>query len=348
MQKRFTSLSLFILFHSVPWTSGQNLCPDPDDILPCICIPIASLGSAEVECDDATSSDDIYFAFNDATWPVKNLTKFSLMYNDDVRVLPGGVFGDTTFDTINLAVTSVSRVDPAALLASKDRLLSLVIDGSPLREFPWEILPQLANLKKLDLRDIGLTTLPLLQSDSLEEFSVSSNEIDHLEAGWSLPNLRRLYLSSNPIRDVPAGFLSDFVKLEIFSCADCDLGPTLSTKSLEFHSESMQDIHLSWNSFSNMEVDAITGLQPDTVLYVSYNDIRELTEESFRPMLKILSLGDGFIFLGSNPVECDCSMAWVVLNPDFLASVNGYCMDGTEFKDLDPNVFEDCVGNDDP
>ncbi|CAG0890033.1 unnamed protein product [Darwinula stevensoni] len=105
-------------------------------------------------------------------------------------------------------------------------------------------------------------------------------------------------MSSNSIPEFPVGFFSDMGSLELLACTGCALGPTLSSKTFEFRNGAIRDIHLSWNSLSTLEVDAITGLQPNTVLYVSYNDIRELTEESFRPMLKILSLGDGYIFLG--------------------------------------------------
>ncbi|CAG0903540.1 unnamed protein product [Darwinula stevensoni] len=42
-------------------------------------------------------------------------------------------------------------------------------------------------------------------------------------------------------------------------------------------------------------------------------------------------------------------MAWVVLNPDFLADVNGHCTDGTDFQDLDPSIFQDfCIRRDPP
>ena len=50
-----------------------------------------------------------------------------------------------------------------------------------------------------------------------------------------------------------------------------------------------------------------------------------------------------FIFISwnaENPIHCVCSMAWLVLNPDFLASVSGQCQNGPNFEELDPSVFE--------
>lgn len=44
-----------------------------------------------------------------------------------------------------------------------------------------------------------------------------------------------------------------------------------------------------------------------------------------------------------NPVVCDCSMAWIVLNQAYLVKVVGFCSDGTNFLNLDPANFQDCV-----
>ena len=118
---------------------------------------------------------------------------------------------------------------------------------------------------------------------------------------------------------------------------------------------------------------SISGFLPSTVINLDFNDIRELTEDSFRPLLEVLSQGDGHIFLigeitccnvarcrtshsippvlcvTGNPVMCDCSMAWVAVNPDFLADVQGRCTDGTDFQNLDPNIFLDfCIKRDSP
>ncbi|CAG0896129.1 unnamed protein product [Darwinula stevensoni] len=294
-------------------TSGLNLCPNSTEILPCTCSYFGTEDTVMVDCSEATSSDDIYSAFNDVAWPVQNLKRFLLGGNCHVSVLPEGAFGDISFEEIVVIQTSVASLHPTALLPSKDRLRRLTIEKSFLEELPWEILPQLINLKKLELRSNALNSLPKLQS------------------------------GHNPVLDVPAGFFNDMGKLEEFYCFSCTFGPTLSTKSLEFRSATMKVIHIDSNSISTLDADAITGLQPNTSLYFGNNEIRELTEVSFRPMLEVLSVGTGHISIRDNPVKCDCSIAWVVLNPSFLGSLQGECTDGTNFQDLDPIIFEDCA-----
>ncbi|CAG0893879.1 unnamed protein product [Darwinula stevensoni] len=194
MHEALTSLSLFILLYSVTGTNGQNPCPDPTEILPCICNHNPTEGTVNVDCSAAASSDEIYSAFNDATWPSQNLTTFSLQENLGVKELPRGVFGDNSFEKIHVSRTFVASIHSADLLSSKDRLWRVTIKESSIEEFPWEILPQLTNLKELYLYSNHLTSLPHLQSASLEYFSISKNNVVHVQAGWYLPNLRDLSL----------------------------------------------------------------------------------------------------------------------------------------------------------
>ena len=104
-----------------------------------------------------------------------------------------------------------------------------------------------------------------------------------------------------------------------------------------------------------------------------------MSEESFRPMLDVLSQGDGLLMLDSefetvsryclrwvyaeflrwfihlhlcsfclvhipgNPIQCDCDIAWLVLNRKFLKNISGKCHNGTEFKDLKSDAMKNCL-----
>ncbi|CAG0892992.1 unnamed protein product [Darwinula stevensoni] len=150
--------------------------------------------------------------------------------------------------------------------------------------------------------------------------------------------------SNNNISKVPKGFLMDFEKLESFGWTDCNLGPTLRYGSLEFHSEALRGIYLYGDSISSLEPYAITGLMVDTKIDFRFNEFSELPEVPFRPMIEVLSQEQGYIDMAVNPIECGCSMAWLVRNPAFLRAVHGgQCTDGTFFEDLEPEAFQDCI-----
>ncbi|CAG0902817.1 unnamed protein product [Darwinula stevensoni] len=278
MQEYLTPLSLFIILYSFPGTGGQSPCPDPEAIIPCVCSHNETLATVTVDCSEATSSEEIFSAFNDADWPILNLTSFWLERNDRVEQLPEGVFGDVTFQEIEVSRTSVESIDPEALLPSKDRLERLDINNSKLKEFPFEIIAQFSILTYLSLGANELTSLSSFQSSSLETLGVAGNQLTFF-GNMSLPNLRSFLMS--------------------FSS------------------------HLN--------------------LHLRKNEIAVVNEESFRPILEVISNVTGNIDLTDNPVVCNCTMAWIVLNPAFLTKVTGSCTDGTDFQDLDPIDFQNCV-----
>ncbi|CAG0901740.1 unnamed protein product [Darwinula stevensoni] len=347
MQGLFVLLSLSILLFSASRTRGQSPCPDPEDILPCTCYHNGNI--VNVACLDATSSEQIFSVFNDVNWLFKKLTEFWIMSTEGVRELPEGVFGDVMFQSISVSQNDFVSIHPSVLLSSKDRIQDLFFFETLLEEFPWDTFPQLTNLTEVDVIHNALTTLPSLQSASLGFLSVRSNQIHVIEAAPSLPNLRQLHLDDNPISELPTGFFNDMGKLEEFWCQYCSFGPTLPTGSFQFHSERISHVDLWGNSISTLELDAIAGIQSNTRIVLRENVITELTEASFRPIVEILSQGDGEMDVYGNPVECGCSIAWLILNPDFLGRVIGACADGTNFQDLDPNIFQDfCIKSDPP
>ena len=109
--------------------------------------------------------------------------------------MPEGVFGNVTFEEIYIDLTPLESVHLGAFLPLKDQLRILDIGGSALVEFPWAIVSaEFTRLTELWLTGSRVTTLPPLRSDILETLFIIDNEITELQTGWSLPNLRFLYL----------------------------------------------------------------------------------------------------------------------------------------------------------
>ncbi|CAG0899119.1 unnamed protein product, partial [Darwinula stevensoni] len=131
-------------------------------------------------------------------------------------------------------------------------------------------------------------------------------------------------------------------KLEKFLCQGATLGPTLSSGFLEFHSNALKLVDLRNNGISRLEPGAISGFRPDTTIYLNENKITALSEESFRPMLDILSMGDGVLDLSDNLIQCDCEISWLMLGRKYLRNLSGKCNNGTELKDFNSSSLNAC------
>ncbi|CAG0890745.1 unnamed protein product [Darwinula stevensoni] len=83
-------------------------------------------------------------------------------------------------------------------------------------------------------------------------------------------------------------------------------------------------------------------MRPDTTIYLNENNITALSEESFRPMLDILSMGDGVLDLSDNLIQCDCEISWLMLGRKYLRNLSGKCNNGTELKDFDSSSLNAC------
>ncbi|CAG0910238.1 unnamed protein product, partial [Darwinula stevensoni] len=76
-------------------------------------------------------------------------------------------------------------------------------------------------------------------------------------------------------------------------------------------------------------------LTPDTEIDIQWNPFTELPESIFRPILDVLSQGNGFVNVNEvTKIRCDCGMAWMLTAEKFQKHVRGKCENGTKFEDL--------------
>ncbi|CAG0903702.1 unnamed protein product [Darwinula stevensoni] len=251
-------LLLLLLSALLSVVTGQSPCPDPSSISPCVCSYNDFFDTVSVDCSLATSSEDLFAAFNDAVWPITELLDFRLTGNGYVQDLPSGVFGNVSFQSMFIHFTVVSSVHPEALSSSKDRLGELRIFDGSLQEFPWDALPAFTRLETLNLYRNELASVPAVESPSLRSLYLSGNRIAALEGPWSIPNLIFLELDGNPVSELPQGLFQGFENLFSFACSSCNLGPILKTGSMEFRSQDLGSVYLDGNGISSLEPYAIT------------------------------------------------------------------------------------------
>ncbi|CAG0898994.1 unnamed protein product [Darwinula stevensoni] len=268
----------------------------------------------------------------------KTLKKMSLLDNNISRLEPeaiAGILGKLTLQSLWIGDTNVTSIQPSFILPSKDRLKDFTLQNSHLEEFPFHIIPRLRSLKKLWLRNNSLTSVPSLQSLSLERLDFNYNKINTIDVdGWMTPNLREFDIGHNPLSSFPSAVVKGLEKLEEFYCSGCNLGPTLLRGQLEFRSKTLKKMSLLDNNISRLEPEAIAGVNSDTTVHLTRNNITILEENAFRPILEIMSLGDGLLYLYDNPIHCDCTLDWLTLTPALMKKLEGTCANGTALRQL--------------
>ena len=74
------------------------------------------------------------------------------------------------------------------------------------------------------------------------------------------------------------------------------------------------------------------------------NSLNSLTDLVFGPLIEMAILEQSKLYLAGNPLNCDCSIAWLVRNASLLAPVVGARCDGDGISigDVNWDQFKKC------
>ena len=117
-----------------------------------------------------------------------------------------------------------------------------------------------------------------------------------------------------------------------------------------------------WEHLESFNPGFITNIKPHMAIDFSGNNINTIPEQSFREIFEILATYErlpinppGHINFGGNPLLCDCSIKWIVEDPQMLQVIDwpgAYsfarptCRDGTLVADLDIDILNDFCPDD--
>jgi len=82
-------------------------------------------------------------------------------------------------------------------------------------------------------------------------------------------------------------------------------------------------------------------------LHLEYNNLKDISEKVFRKYFDMQNVVM-HLYVAENPLACDCSMAWLVRDPAYLAnlkdtaSLRSSCRDGRPIHSLTPQDFSHC------
>ena len=216
-------LIVFAKFHKSGITNIKNYginhhrsiedkqCPQKDDIKPCICSKSGGGLDAQIDidCSFIESNEELQRIFT-ADFPTKRLNKFSLRNSNKVTKLISGVFQSISFEIIEIEQEDAfGLIEPLALTGSIFTLQHLRVVYTRISEntFPFSMIGEFRNLKILELYGNYITSIPKIESFSLEELSLNDNRITTIPSNTfnMVPFLQYLYISGNAINYIIPG-----------------------------------------------------------------------------------------------------------------------------------------------
>lgn len=186
---------------------SEALCPEPQDILPCICTN-ASLSSMKMDCSNVLDEFELMNVFS-AFFPVTEFNELVIANNDDLITLPNGVFKNVSFRIISIHGGALEVIEEAALTSSFTTAQNLMLYQNEISTFPFHILSSFTDLKTLTLADNNLQELPDLSSATLEHLYLDNNPLKQVAATTfaNTPALSVIYLQETGLREIVPGML---------------------------------------------------------------------------------------------------------------------------------------------
>lgn len=204
-------------------------------------------------------------------------------------------------EILNVQHNELSQVSDKTFLFCLN-LTELLLRSNSIQKIQNNPFKNLKNLIKLDLSHNGVPSTKLgteLQLQNLQELLLSNNKINVLtrEELDFLGNssLKKLELSSNPIKEFSPGCFHAIGKLFGLSLNNVQLGPSLTEKlCLELANTSIRNLYLSNTQLSRTSNATFAGLKQTnlTALDLSHNSLNTIGNDSFAwlPHLEYLFL----------------------------------------------------------
>ncbi|CAG0903943.1 unnamed protein product, partial [Darwinula stevensoni] len=196
---------------------------------------------------------------------------FLIQDNAALSELTEETFQSLTIQVIQIQRSAVKKIHLSASSPLRHQLEGLEISHSRLEDFPFHKLREFHRLRELWLNNNLLTSIPAIESDSLENLILQNNNITSVEFdGRTTPRLRRIYVMNNMLMSIPP-FKSDSLELlglennqitniefdrwETPRLKEIWLANNLLTLLPAFKSESLEKLNFQSNQITSIEFD---------------------------------------------------------------------------------------------
>nr|XP_053653787.1 oplophorus-luciferin 2-monooxygenase non-catalytic subunit-like isoform X1 [Cherax quadricarinatus] len=316
-----------------PYIPRAIPCPPDADILPCVCTVQSSV-DMYMDCSAVTSSEELRTIFS-INFPFVNFIRLDIIGNTALTELRAGDLGPTTYKEIYITGGVLEIIDENALSGSYSTLTTLDLQSNELTSFQFDEISSFEALHTLRVDDNDFKIFPDISSTSLLFLSFGSNPLGAITntALTNMPNLIEVDLQNCSLTDVPAGTFTGLRSLEMIHL-DYNSLTSIDTNVISL-SSSYSIVYLNNNQIANIAPGALEGVK--TEVWLQNNQMTVLDEELWRPLFN----GGLVLFASNNPLTCDCSIAWLVLQGTYLSLLGDSvtCADGEPVKTLDPAIY---------
>ncbi|XP_063588940.1 oplophorus-luciferin 2-monooxygenase non-catalytic subunit-like [Penaeus indicus] len=311
-------------------------CPNPDDILPCICTADED-NQMDLDCSRVASEDELERVFS-STFPFSTFRNLTVVDNTYLKTLKNQSLGIASFTGVYIMNSVLEVVESHALVNSFGTAQVINMQNNLISSFPFEILPSFTSLLELDV-SYNQLPFPALVSQTLLVLDLSHNQAVDVssDAFAALPDISEIRLGGNQISVVPTGTFAGHRNLYHVDL-EANALTYLPEGAIQLTSSSAGTVILRGNQIADVAVNSITDVSGGQV-DISNNNLKALKEDVFRPILAEHTTLD----IKDNPLTCGCDIAWLIRDITLLALVaeGAACYDGELLADLDPWMFDD-------
>ncbi|XP_042228814.1 oplophorus-luciferin 2-monooxygenase non-catalytic subunit-like [Homarus americanus] len=320
-------------------TPSDVMCPNSAAIFPCFCTVDYNHNIMDLDCSEVRSEEELS-AIMRTYFPSPNFHKLIINNNNNVRVLRAETLANITFQQFWIVNGLLEVVKDGALSASYSTVTSMWFDNNRIDHFCWKEISSFTNLQMLSFKSNRITNFPVISSGSLRYLNLGHNplELVPLPALSDTPALEEVYFDGTGLQDIIPGTFFGLPELWMVVLEDNHL-TEVPEGAVWFNSSSPHGVYLRFNNITRVDVYAFSGFFSGDTIDLSYNQLAEVEEEVWRPLL----LNGVRLKLRDNPLTCGCDIAWVVLNNNFLSHIDDRttCSDGEPLVDLDPTWYEE-------
>lgn len=251
-------------------------CPLAGEIDPCICEADTDL-NLNLNCSGVIDDAELARVFS-ALFPFDDFQSFTIIQNrgdatHNIRNLESGVFGDITFEYVNIMGTKIQTISENVFLKSHDRLKHLALSGNLISEFPFETLSSFLKLETFAIDDNMISLLPNLESDSLISFSINENvnlKFD-IDVFTKVPNLQSISMKSISLLSLSPGMFTSQMTLTTLRL-DNNLLTELKENAIDPLNSRLKELSFAGNRINEVTHDAIHGKYSTITIFTRYLD----------------------------------------------------------------------------